>query len=99
MTTRYNFKVRPCLIQGYSLIEWGDSEPLGGFPRSLQVETQIAHLWAASENMLAALEYAVGLLTRLAGPSTIVIHPFLRNVQTLIAKAKNSAARLDRKVI
>jgi len=51
-----NFKVQPTNIKDHSLIEWDHNT--NGIPlRSLQVETEIANLWAAAPEMLEALKY------------------------------------------
>ena len=48
----YNFRVRPISsCEGHSLIEWGEGHNL----RSIQVETEIAILWAAAEKLRDAL--------------------------------------------
>ena len=54
--TKRSFIVGPTSIKDYSLIQWD----YYGFPplprRSLQVETEIARLWAAAPAMLEALK-------------------------------------------
>ena len=52
-STAYTFGVRPTSIKGYSLIEW---DIIDGLPRrSLQVETEIAELWARAGTLLDEL--------------------------------------------
>ena len=48
------FTVKPCSEKGFSLIQW-DIDDHGTPRRSIQVETEIAHLWASAPDLQQAL--------------------------------------------
>ena len=74
----------------FCCIEWGDPNLRGGFPRSLQVETDIAVLWRAAPDLLAALELVTRAFNRLRGPDDRLALDIVRICDAAITKSREA---------
>lgn len=82
------FTVAPMSCKGHSLIQWNEHKGLPS--RSLQVETEIAHLWAASPAMYALLQGALNNLNRLGDVRSAYRMEWVKQASELLAKVEGA---------